>query len=56
MKLGKALAKGYAEETGEEPPGHAREIEDATAPTPVTAPKTDVAAALATGTAEAAVR
>ncbi|MFD3453754.1 hypothetical protein ACFWVC_16420 [Streptomyces sp. NPDC058691] len=59
MKLGKALAKGYAEETGEEPPGFVREIEDATAPTPVTAvtaPKTDVTAALGTGTAEAAVR
>lgn len=56
MKLGKALAKGYAEETGDEQPGVAKEIDVATAVTARTAPATDVTATQEPESAEAAVR
>ncbi|MFJ5213426.1 hypothetical protein ACIP98_01820 [Streptomyces sp. NPDC088354] len=56
MKLGKALAKGYAEETGEEPAGVAKEIDVATAVTARTASGADEAAVGEPESAEAAVR
>ncbi|MFJ4849172.1 MULTISPECIES: hypothetical protein [unclassified Streptomyces] len=56
MKLGKALAKGYAEETGDEPPGVAKEIDVAAEVTARTVSSADVTAAQEPESAEAAAR